>query len=125
MRGLFFVVRIPTFECELGCHDCCGPVTAPSLEASRFPVKSQHDRDCALAELSCPYLAHHGCEVYTDRPLICRLFGTTPHMPCPHGGRPVEMVAPEIEHQIHQFLAKTRQVLIGLSFIVKISLINY
>lgn len=22
--------KIPTFACEPGCHDCCGPVTASS-----------------------------------------------------------------------------------------------
>ena len=72
--------RIPSFACVPGCHDCCGPVTASSEEMSRLPRKSDAARDAALAELSCPHLGEQGCEVYGERPLICRLFGTTPRL---------------------------------------------
>ena len=75
--------RIPSFVCVVGCHDCCGPVTASSEEMARLPVKSEAEHDRALAELSCPHLGQHGCEVYAERPLICRLFGTTPSLACP------------------------------------------
>ena len=36
----------------------------------------------ALAGLNCVHLGPQGCQVYDQRPLICRLFGTTPRMPC-------------------------------------------
>jgi len=104
--------RIPTFRCVVGCHDCCGPVTASSEEVARLPVKTDEEHDAALQELSCPYLGKHGCEVYAERPLICRLFGTTPRMPCPNGMRPVYMVDPATEDAVHRFLANTRQVLL-------------
>jgi len=103
---------IPGFECEPGCHDCCGPVTASSEEMSRLPVKSEAEHDIALANLSCPHLGENGCEVYLERPLICRLFGTTPGLACPRGKRPEVMVAPKIEQQIHKFMKQTRQVLV-------------
>jgi hypothetical protein len=32
--------NIPAFECEPGCHECCGPVTASSEEVAMLPAKS-------------------------------------------------------------------------------------
>lgn len=104
--------RIPSFRCIVGCHDCCGPVTASSEEMARLPVKSEAAHAAALAELSCPYLGKHGCEVYHERPLICRLYGTTPRLLCPNGQRPVYMIDPDAEEDIHAFLRSTRQVLL-------------
>ena len=78
--------QIPSFECVKGCHDCCGPVTASSEEMSRLPVKSDAEHDAALEHLNCVHLGPDGCTVYEDRPLICRLFGTTPSMACPSLG---------------------------------------
>jgi hypothetical protein len=108
----FFRQRIPSFECIPGCHDCCGPVTTSSEEMANLPVKSEAEHEAALAELSCPHLGDTGCQVYLERPLICRLFGTTPRLPCPHGRRPELMIDERIEQQIHQFFRQTRQVLV-------------
>lgn len=104
--------RIPSFTCIVGCHDCCGPVTASSEEMARLPVKTEGEHAVALAELGCPHLGEHGCEVYSERPLICRLFGTTPRLLCPNGKRPVYMIDRRTEDEIHQYLARTRQVLV-------------
>lgn len=104
--------RIPAFTCIVGCHDCCGPVTASAEEVARLPIKSEAIHNAALADLSCPYLGKHGCEVYADRPLICRLFGTTPSLLCPNGRRPVYMIDAGTEREIHVFLKQTRQVLL-------------
>jgi len=104
--------RIPSFKCIVGCHDCCGPVTASSEEVARLPVKTDAEHDAALADYSCVYLGKHGCEVYGERPLICRLFGTTPQLACPNGKRPVYMIDKSTEREIHEFLASTRQVLL-------------
>jgi Fe-S-cluster containining protein len=38
----------------------------------RLPVKGAAVHAVALAELSCPHLGDKGCEVYAERPLICR-----------------------------------------------------
>lgn len=104
--------RIPAFECEPGCHDCCGPVTASSEEMAQLPVKSDAEHATALDELSCPHLGAQGCQVYEERPLICRLFGTTPRLACPNGKRPVAMIEPRIEQQIYRYFATTRRVLV-------------
>ncbi|MEL3955069.1 YkgJ family cysteine cluster protein [Stenotrophomonas bentonitica] len=104
--------QIPSFRCVVGCHDCCGPVTASSEEVARLPLKSDAEHAAALEALSCPYLGANGCEVYEERPLICRMFGTTPTLRCPNGQRPVYMLDESVEADIHQFLRSTRQVLI-------------
>jgi hypothetical protein len=104
--------HIPSFECVPGCHDCCGPVTTSSEEISRLPVKTDAEHEAALDELNCVHLGADGCNVYAERPLICRVFGTTPHMPCPHGRRPEDMLDPDIERQVHHYIANTRQVLL-------------
>ena len=108
----FFRERIPSFECKPGCHDCCGPVTTSSEEMARLPVKSDAQHAAALADLSCPHLGDHGCQVYAERPLICRLFGTTPRLACPNGMRPATMIDPRIERQIYRYFADTRHVLV-------------
>ncbi|SIS55290.1 YkgJ family cysteine cluster protein [Neptunomonas antarctica] len=107
-----FREAIPSFSCKPGCHDCCGPVTASSEEVSRLPMKTDQEHDDAMDELNCPYLGENGCEVYGERPLICRLFGTTPSLPCPNACAPSQMTDPKIERQIHKFHKETRQVLL-------------
>jgi len=103
---------IPSFACVPGCHDCCGPVTASSEEMLRLPVKSDAEHDAALAEWNCVHLGTQGCEVYDERPLICRLFGTTPSLPCPRGRGPDTPTDVQVEQQIHELIASTRQVLV-------------
>ena len=103
---------IPAFACKPGCHDCCGPVTASSEEMWRLPVKSAAEHEAALAEYNCVHLGEKGCEVYSERPLICRLFGTTPNLACPHGCAPDKAIDPLIERRVHKLIASTRQVLV-------------
>ncbi|BCE00097.1 YkgJ family cysteine cluster protein [Marinicellulosiphila megalodicopiae] len=104
--------RIPKFECVKGCHDCCGPVTTSSEEMARLPVKTEAEHTAALNEYNCVHLGPNGCTVYGERPLICRLFGTTEKMPCPNDRRPEEMIDEQTEKQIHHYIATTRQVLV-------------
>jgi Fe-S-cluster containining protein len=79
---------------------------------ARLPVKSEAQHEAALAQLNCVHLGGNGCEVYAERPLICRLFGTTLHLACPHGKRPDEMISEIVEQQVHGYLQSTRQVLV-------------
>lgn len=104
--------QIPRFDCVPGCHDCCGPVTASSEEMARLPVRSDAEHDAALAEFNCVHLGSQGCQVYDQRPLICRLFGTTASLPCPRGRGPETRTEPHVERQVHQLIASTRQVLV-------------
>ncbi|MBD8475538.1 YkgJ family cysteine cluster protein [Pseudomonas sp. CFBP 8770] len=108
----FLREQIPSFECVPGCHDCCGPVTTSSGEMARLPRKTAAEQEAAMARLDCVHLGPQGCTVYEERPLICRLFGTTPTLPCPNGRRPTELIDPAVEHQVHKLIASTRQVLV-------------
>jgi Fe-S-cluster containining protein len=105
-------LQIPSFACVPGCHDCCGPVTASSEEMSRLPHKTDAEHEAALEHYNCVHLGPQGCEVYDQRPLICRLFGTTASLPCPQGRGPETPIEPHIERQVHQLIASTRQVLV-------------
>ncbi|AGI23127.1 hypothetical protein H681_06235 [Pseudomonas sp. ATCC 13867] len=104
--------QIPTFACVPGCHDCCGPVTASSEEMSRLPRKGDAEHEAALEQWNCVHLGPQGCEVYGERPLICRLFGTTPSLPCPRGRGPEAATDEQVERQVHELIASTRQVLV-------------
>lgn len=108
----FLRQQIPSFECVPGCHDCCGPVTTSSEEMARLPRKTAAEQAAAMDELNCVHLGPNGCTVYEERPLICRLFGTTPTLPCPNGRRPVEMIHSSAEKLVHEYIATTRQVLV-------------
>lgn len=85
---------------------------ASSEEMSGLPPVSAEVREAALAEWRCPYLGADGCRVYAERPLVCRLFGTTPRLPCPNGRRPASMIDARIDRQIGQFFENTRHVLL-------------
>lgn len=108
----FFRGQIPSFACRPGCHDCCGPVLTSSEEAARLPVKSEAEHAAALVELQCVHLGAQGCQVYAERPLICRLFGTTPKLPCPNGLGPEQMTPPRVARQIQRFFTEARHVLV-------------
>ena len=78
---------IPKFTCKPGCHACCGPVPFSKEEWKRVKDK----REPAKA-LGCAYLGKDGCEIYDERPMMCRLFGVVENLQCPHGGKPAKMM---------------------------------
>lgn len=108
----FFRKHIPEFMCIPGCRDCCGPILASTDEIADLPPLSTQARDRALENWDCPHLTDDGCGVYEDRPLICRLFGTTPRLACPHGRGPQLMIDPALELKIEIFFRQTRHVLV-------------
>jgi Fe-S-cluster containining protein len=111
-RIRFFRRQIPEFACIPGCHDCCGPVLASTDELARLPRKDAQQRQHALEQWNCVHLGQQGCTVYEQRPLVCRLFGTTPRLACPHGRRPEYMIDPAMDAKIAQFFRQTRHVLV-------------
>jgi hypothetical protein len=86
--------KIPAFACRPGCTDCCGPVVAGVVERERAPqllesVAAAVAGGCA----SCPYGAGGSCEIYDDRPVICRIYGTVEDLRCPHGCGPDRLLS--------------------------------
>ncbi len=51
-------------------------------------------------EYSCPALRAGRCSVYADRPTICRLWGATTSMPCPHGCTPPNALSRQESHEL-------------------------
>lgn len=81
--------RIPSFECKKGCTDCCGPVPFSKWEWERIQDKR------TATSLTCPYAVGGRCEIYEQRPLLCRLFGTVDdeRLTCPHGCGPTRKLS--------------------------------
>ena len=79
---------------------------------SRLPRKGDAERAAALEALNCSYLGDKGCQVYAERPLVCRLFGTTPKLACPNGMRPEVMIEPRIEQRVYRYFSQHRHVLV-------------
>jgi hypothetical protein len=84
--------RIPDgFRCVDDCVGCCGPVLHSALEQARIDaiggVKQAGPGIC-----DCHYLRGKACGIYAERPLMCRLYGNTPLLPCPYGGQSSHML---------------------------------
>ncbi len=91
---------VPPVDCKGLCQESCGSVAMTEPERRR--IAARHGLvipDGAFAfddRKYCPALTPVGqCGVYDDRPLICRLWGTTKSMRCPHGCVPAAGFTPE------------------------------
>lgn len=93
LRELY--ARIPPFICKPGCTACCGPVVMSRLEADRLPQKF-----ATPPALKCQFAEGGHCSVYSKRPLICRLFGASDHIPCPYGCGPSKRLTAEQSHTL-------------------------
>jgi len=77
---------LPPMRCDDGCGDCCGvvPVTETEYRAVERYAKA-HGITPLDQNDTCPFFQNGTCAVYDVRPTLCRLFGHTPGMTCPHG----------------------------------------
>jgi len=91
--------KIPSFECIEGCTDCCGPVPLTKLEAKRLNVDSNLT-PTKLGSCDCVYASEKGCTVYENRPYMCRLFGATEDLKCPHGKKPTKLLSSDSTNRL-------------------------
>lgn len=89
--------RIPAVTCKGLCADTCTRIDASELERQlvadrgiELPPRVRHQLHLKLIASGhvgqCPALGPlNNCTVYTDRPLICRSFGTWRTSACEHG----------------------------------------
>lgn len=94
--------QIPSFDCIPGCTDCCGPVPFSQTEWDRIDNKLKGE------SLNCPYSLNGSCDIYDDRPIICRLFGTVDKLKCPHGCKPKSMLNRHQENKIMDLYQKVK-----------------
>lgn len=98
--------KVPKIACKRLCHENCGPIALHPLEHRRLekvtggivPAQDMPNMQ-GLVVLrpvvdleSCPLLRFHECSQYDTRPLVCRLFGVVPEMPCKFGCVPERLM---------------------------------
>lgn len=106
---------IPDFACTDRCYECCRNFGVPSrtrVEDKRIKEFLQ-ERSMSQGEAqgnTCPYLDEDlkagGCSIYPVRPLICRLYGTSPNYLCIMGVRPVRILQEDEEEEIFHLYQK-------------------
>ena len=78
--------QIPEMTCHPSCRaDCCGIVPWAKIEWE--PIRNKRPG----IGIDCPYVGKDWrCEIYEDRPFMCRIFGVadTELLRCPHGCKP-------------------------------------
>lgn len=91
---LYALIPELPFKCIEGCKDCCGPVVCSEWEKSLQPdVPESQTGYCAFAV--------DGCQIYEDRPLMCRLFGSG--RKCPHFDYTRGLSRSEVVHLMDEY----------------------
>ena len=93
-------------DCDGRCAEACGPIAMFTGEWERVK-RSKGSTPRVRDPLTCPMLSPTGsCTVYSVRPYICRLWGGTKELACPHGCQPERWLTIEesmdIFHRIKQ-----------------------
>lgn len=110
--------ELPTLDCRGLCWHSCGPVDMSHTERDRIAdlgvtipgfTQEAAERWRATGSMDvCPALGpFRTCGVYSARPMICRLWGLTETMPCPHGCRPSRVLT---EDEGYDFLTRSMQI---------------
>jgi len=99
---------LPDFQCPSGCTVCCsnfGVASRTRVEDERIReyLRVQGREPLPTQGTTCPYVCQHGCTIYPVRPLICRLYGTSPNYQCIMGVRPVRLLHEDEEAEIFQY----------------------
>jgi hypothetical protein len=101
MEALY--AELPEIECKKRCTLACGPIMMSRWEFERIGKPGPVGEDAL-----CPLLTVEGeCSVYEKRPMICRLWGLTRLMRCPHGCTPSRWLT---EIETFGFLERARQI---------------
>lgn len=91
---------LPAIACQGKCQGCCTIIGISPIEQSYLhhhgiglPI-TRYSGDYDY--LMCSYLTQAGqCKIHPQKPLICRLWGLTENMPCPHGCQPERVLSKE------------------------------
>ncbi|MBL1176890.1 YkgJ family cysteine cluster protein [Pantanalinema sp. GBBB05] len=84
---------LPKINCQQKCQACCTIITLSPIEIEHL---KQNGKGLPVARYSkefdyqmCSHLRQNGdCAIQPVKPLICRLWGLTETMVCPHGCEP-------------------------------------
>jgi len=87
--------QIPDFECK-HCHECSGPIVwfKPEEIIIRDYLKEHNMEyvkwsieEFVKHKMQCPYQKNDRCSIYQVRPIVCRLQGNVPDLPCKHNNK--------------------------------------
>lgn len=106
--------QIPPVECKGLCIDSCGPIAMSKAEEDRLRERGVEIPPMAEAvstieeglDYYCPALKDGRCSVYEHRPTICRLWGATESMRCPHGCTPANALTQSQSHELLRLSAQ-------------------
>ena len=80
---------LPAMRCKGLCHESCFSMAQTGVEQANIEAHTGVRLPLAHAGKPCDALTVFGsCSVYDVRPTICRLWGLTASMRCPHGCEP-------------------------------------
>lgn len=82
-----FYKLIPKSNCKGLCQDSCTAVGFTNIEGERMADAAKQAPFLA-EDGHCGYLVNDKCSIYSSRPAICRLFGSTEKLVCPFGCEP-------------------------------------
>jgi Fe-S-cluster containining protein len=74
--------------CDGSCWDSCGPIGYSTEEGRRMEQAGHRPANVGepRTQLMCTALTtDHRCSIYEARPMICRLWGASEVLACPHG----------------------------------------
>lgn len=101
MREIYDRIPVSNLECRGLCHHSCSAIGYSAAERRVIAYKHGNPplpqgawkggKIEIESDLRCSYLGDDKrCEIYEDRPMICRIYGMAKTLPCPHGCRPTE-----------------------------------
>lgn len=97
--------ELPSLECQGLCGEACSFIMMTRVERERI-VDGGGPR-ILMTESPCPALDFIGrCRVYTQRPMICRLWGVVDDMKCHYGCTPDRYLTRE---EGFEFLARVQE----------------
>ena len=82
--------KIPDFDCQ-HCHECEGPIIwfkPEEINIREYLHKNNLEyiiwstEEFIKHHMKCPYLKNKRCSIYPVRPIVCRLQGNIPDLPC-------------------------------------------
>jgi uncharacterized protein len=109
---------IPEVHCQGLCQQSCGPIGLFQVEVERLSLHL-HTLPTASPSLTCSKLSRQGrCTIYSDRPIICRLFGASQKLRCPWGCVPDRWLS---DQEAHALFARIKALKSGKSYISPIA----
>jgi Fe-S-cluster containining protein len=99
--------KIPDFNCQ-HCHECEGPIIwfkpeeiniREYLDKNKLEYIIWSTEEFQKNNMKCPYLKNDRCSIYPVRPIVCRLQGNIPELPCKFNNKK-NLITDEKYHEI-------------------------